>query len=153
MSTWWKLTFAPFLWISIEITEDSSALQVRARADLQSQLPGPRFTNGFFITIQIRWKVPFAFTSIPTQRSLQNFVHAVLSWHLKNFVTIRWPGIELLEGEVSIEFELPAKNGYWNGLCYNQKIFEANKHKQAKYFFYCSLFGLGVKQKLKIWQM
>ena len=74
--------------------------------------PGPRFTNGFSIAIQIRWKVRFTLISILIQWSLQNFVHgttAVLSWHVQKFVAIWWPATELQQGEVSIEFELRAK--------------------------------------------
>ena len=72
-----------------------------------------RFTNGFSIAIQIRWKFRFTLTSIMIQWSLQNFVHgttAVLSWHVQKFVAIRWPTTELWQVEVSIEFELRAKN-------------------------------------------
>ena len=75
--------------------------------------PGARFTNGFCITIQIRWKFRFTLTSILIQWTLQNFVHgtaAVLSWHVQKFVAIWWPATELWQGEVSIEFELRAKN-------------------------------------------
>ena len=36
---------------------------------------GPRFTNGFSIAIQIRWKCRFTLISILIQWSLQNFVH------------------------------------------------------------------------------
>ena len=74
---------------------------------------GPRFTNGFSIAIQIRWKFRFTLTSILIQWLLQNFVHgttAVLSWHVQNFVAIWWPATELWQGEISIEFELRAKN-------------------------------------------
>ena len=74
--------------------------------------PGPRFTNGFSIAIQIRWKFRFTLISILIQWSLQNFVHgttAVLSWHVQKFVAIWWPATELQQGEVSIEFELRAK--------------------------------------------
>ena len=73
---------------------------------------GPRFTNGFSIAIQIRWKFRFTLISILIQWSLQNFVHgttAVLSWHVQTFVAIWWPATELQQGEVSIEFELRAK--------------------------------------------
>ena len=75
--------------------------------------PGPRYTNGFSIGIQIRWKFRFALTSILIQWSLQNFVHgttAVLSWHVQKFVAIWWPRTELQQGKFSIEFELRAKN-------------------------------------------
>ena len=74
---------------------------------------GPRFTNGFSIAIQIRWKFRFTLTSTPLPWSLQNFVHgttAVLSWHVQKFVAIWWPATELWQGEVSIVFELRAKN-------------------------------------------
>ena len=74
---------------------------------------GPRFTNGFSIAIQIRWKFRFTLISILIQWSLQNFVHgttAVLSWHVQKFVAIWWSATELQQGEVSIEFELRAKN-------------------------------------------
>ena len=37
--------------------------------------PRARFTNGFSIAIQIRWKFRFTLTSTPLQWSLQNFVH------------------------------------------------------------------------------
>ena len=81
---------------------------------LQKQLskPGARFTNGFSIAIQIRWKFLFILTSIVIQWSLQNFVYGttdVLSWHLQTFVAIWWRATELWQGEVSIEFELRAK--------------------------------------------
>ena len=75
--------------------------------------PGPRFTNGFSIEIQIRWKFRFTLISIQIEWSLQNFVHgttAVLSWHVQKFVVIWWPATELQQGELSIEFELRAKN-------------------------------------------
>ena len=75
--------------------------------------PGPRFNNVFSIAIQIRWKLCFTLTSILIQWSLQNFVHgttAVLSWHVQKFVAIGWPVTELQQDEVSIEFELRAKN-------------------------------------------
>ena len=52
---------------------------------------GARFTNGFSIAIQIRWKFRFTITSILLQWSLQNFVHgttAVLSWHVQKIVAI-----------------------------------------------------------------
>ena len=74
---------------------------------------GSRFTNGFSIAIQIRWKFRFTLTSILIQWSLQNFAHgttAVLSWHVQKFVAIWWPATALWQGEVSIEFELRAKN-------------------------------------------
>ena len=74
--------------------------------------PGPRFTNGFSIAIQIRWKFRFTLISILIQWSLQNFVHgttAMLSWHVQKFVAIWWPATELQQGEVSIEFELRQK--------------------------------------------
>ena len=80
--------------------------------------PGARFTNGFSIAIQIRWEFRFALISILMQWSLQNFAHdttAVLSWHVQKFVAIWWPATELWQGEISIEFELRAKNRYWNG--------------------------------------
>ena len=75
--------------------------------------PGPRFNNGFSIAIQTRLKFRFTLTSILIQWLLHNFVHgttAVLSWHVQNFVAIWWPATELWQGEVSIEFELRAKN-------------------------------------------
>ena len=74
---------------------------------------GPRSTNVFSIAIQIQWKLHFALISIPIQWSLQNFVHgttAVLSWHVQKFVVMWWPVTELQQGEVSIKFELLAKN-------------------------------------------
>ena len=73
---------------------------------------GARFTNGFSITIQIRWKFRVTLSSILIQWSLQNFVHgttAVLSWHVQKFLAIWWPATELWQGEVSIEFELRTK--------------------------------------------
>ena len=73
---------------------------------------GPRFTNGFSIAIQIRWKFHFTLTSTLIPWSLQNFVHdttAVLSCHVRKFVSIWWPATELRQPEVSIEFELRAK--------------------------------------------
>ena len=81
--------------------------------EFPAQRPGPRFTNGFSIAIEIRWKLRFVLISIPIQWLLQNFVHdttAVLSWHVQKFVAIWWPVTELQQGEVSIEFELRAKN-------------------------------------------
>ena len=54
---------------------------------------GARFTNGFSIAIQIRWRFRFALTSILIQLSLQNCVHgttAVLSWHVQKVVAILW---------------------------------------------------------------
>ena len=76
-------------------------------------LTGPRFTNGFSIAIQIRWKFRFTLTSTLIPWSLQNFVHgttAVLSWHVQKIVAIWWPATELWQGEVSIVFELRVKN-------------------------------------------
>ena len=78
-----------------------------------SDTSGARFTNGFSIAIHIRWKFRFTLTSILIQWSLQNFVHgttAVLSWHVQTFVAIWSSATELWQGEVSIEFELRAKN-------------------------------------------
>ena len=49
-------------------------------------IPGPRFTNGFSIAIQIRWKFRFTLISILIHWSLQNFVQgttAELSWHVQ----------------------------------------------------------------------
>ena len=43
------------------------------------------------------------------------FATAVLSWHVQKFVAIWWPVTELLQGAVSIEIELRAKNRCWNG--------------------------------------
>ena len=62
------------------------------------------------------WKFCFTLTLIPIQWSLKKTVHgttAVLSWHVQQFV-IWWPAMELQQGEVSIEFELWAKNRQWN---------------------------------------
>ena len=62
---------------------------------------GPRFTHGFSIAIEIRWKFRFTLLSILIQWSQQNFVHgttAVLSWHVKKFVSIWWPATELQQG-------------------------------------------------------
>ena len=73
---------------------------------------GPRFTNGFSIAIQIRWKFRLTLNSILIQWSLQNCVHgttAVLSWHVQKFVVICWPATELWQGQVFIEFELRGK--------------------------------------------
>ena len=59
---------------------------------------GPRFTDGSFLAIQIRWKFRFILTSALIQWWLQNFVHgttAVLSWHVQKFVAIWWPVAEL----------------------------------------------------------
>ena len=69
--------------------------------------------NGFSIAIQIRWKFRFSVISILIQWSLQNFVHgttAVLSWHVQKFVVIWWPATKLQHSEISVEFELRAKN-------------------------------------------
>ena len=91
---------------SRQITQNDLSITMGSR-------PGARFTNGFSIAIQIRWKFRFTPTSIMIQWSLQNFVHgttAVLSWHVQKFVAIRWPTTELWQVEVSIEFELRAKN-------------------------------------------
>ena len=87
--------------------------QLPTGKDIMGSSPGPRFTNGFSIAIQIRWKLRFALISIQIKWSLKNFVHgttAVLSWHVQKFVAIWWPVTELQQGEVSIEFELRAKN-------------------------------------------
>ena len=73
---------------------------------------GAKFTNVFSVAIQIQWNLRFTLTSIQTQQLLQNFVQetiAVLSWHMKKFVAIQWPLIELLQGKVSIKVELQAK--------------------------------------------
>ena len=75
--------------------------------------PGARFTNGFPIAIQIRWKFHFTLISIIIHWSLHDFVHgttAVLSWHVQKFVAIGWQAMELQRGDDSIEFELRAKN-------------------------------------------
>ena len=80
----------------------------------------PRFTNGFSIAIQIRWKFRFTLTSTLIPWSLQNFVHgttAVLSWHVQKVVAIWWPATESWQGEFSIVFELPAKNVSETGPC------------------------------------
>ena len=79
---------------------------------------GPVSLTVFSIAIQIRWIFRFTLTSILMQWSLQNVVHgttAVLSWHVQKIVAIWWPATELWQGEVSLEFELRAKNGSWNG--------------------------------------
>ena len=76
----------------------------------KSTKPGPRFTNGFSIAFQIRWR--FTVISSLIEWSLQNFVHgttAVLSWHVQKIVAIWRPATELQQDEVSIEFELQAK--------------------------------------------
>ena len=89
----------------------NSAITVSINA-LALTLSGPRFTNGFSIAIQIRWKFRFPLISILIQWSLQNFVNdttAVLSWHVQKFLAIWWPATELQQSEVSIEFELRAK--------------------------------------------
>ena len=93
----------------------------------------PRFTNGFSIAIQIRWKFRFTLISILIQWSLQHFVHgttAVLSWHVQKSVAICWPVTELQHGEVSIEFELRARlssNTFINvGSKFTKKPFKSN---------------------------
>ena len=46
---------------------------------------------GFPSQSKIRWKIRFTLTSIPRQRSLQNYVHdmtAVLSWHVQQFAVM-----------------------------------------------------------------
>ena len=86
---------------------------IGSRAAYEYRGPGPRFTNGFSIAIQIRWKFRFTLISILIQWSLQNFVHgttAVPSGHVQKSVAIWRPARELQQGEVSIEFELRAKN-------------------------------------------
>ena len=73
---------------------------------------GAHFTNVFSITIQMRWKIHFAFTSILTMWSLQIFAHdmtAMLSWHVQKFVAIWCTVIELQWDEIPIEFETWAK--------------------------------------------
>ena len=73
---------------------------------------GDRFTNGFFIAIQIRWKFRITLTSILVQWSQQNFVlgtTTLLSWHMQKFVAIWWPATDLRQGEFSIESESRAK--------------------------------------------
>ena len=67
---------------------------------------GSRFTNGFSIAIQIRWKFRFTLTSNLKQFSLQNFVHGNT---VCKFVAIWWPATELKQDEFSVEFELRAK--------------------------------------------
>ena len=57
--------------------------------------PGGRFTNGFSIAIQIRWKFRFTPTSIVIPWSLQIFVHGttvVLSWHVMCKNLLRFDG-------------------------------------------------------------
>ena len=69
----------------------------------------PRFTNGFSIAFQIRWKFRFTLISSLIKWSLQNVEHgttAVLSWHVQKFVVIWWPATELQHDEVSIEFQM-----------------------------------------------
>ena len=82
----------------------------------QSEFWGP-FHKRFSIAIHIQWKFSFVLAWILTKWSLQNPVHdmtAVLSWHVQKFIAIWWPAIELQQGEVSLEFELRAKNCWWN---------------------------------------
>ena len=78
---------------------------------------GAHSTNVFSIAIQIQWKFSFTRASILTKWALQNSVHdmtAVLSWQVQKFIAIWRPAIELQQGEVSLEFELRAKNCWWN---------------------------------------
>ena len=95
-------------------------MKLEKLAHFQSELtflvkwsPGPRFTNGFSIAIQIRWNFRLTVTLILIQWPLQNCVHgttAVLSWHVQKFVAIWRTGAELQQGEVSMELELRSKN-------------------------------------------
>ena len=71
--------------------------------------PRPRLTNGFSIAIQIWLKFCFILTLILIRWPLQSFVH-VLTWHVENFVAIWSQATELQRDEISIEFELRAKN-------------------------------------------
>ena len=75
---------------------------------LNYRIPGPRFTNVFFIAIQIRWKFRFTLTSTLIPWSLQNCVHGTTA--VQKCFAIWWPATELWQGEVSIVFALWAKN-------------------------------------------
>ena len=113
-----------------------------------STRPGPRFTNGFSIAIQTRWKFRSTLTSILIQWSLQNFVHgttAVLSWHVQIFVAIWWPATELWQGEVSIEFELRAKTVSETGPMAETKQTAFHLHWKRQKSFYvhmCVCFSI-----------
>ena len=96
-------------WVCYACPNLSRAMEVKGAPD---SVPGPHFTNGFSIAIQIRWNLRFTLISILMQWSLQNLVHgttAVLSWHVQNSVAISWPLTELQQGDVSIKFELRTK--------------------------------------------
>ena len=106
---WWFKTLSRSLWRHCNVTSNEDDVCM----SWGCHVPGPRFTNGFSIAIQIRWKFRFTLISILIQWSLQNFVHgttAVLSWHVQKFVAIWWSATELQQGEVFIELELRAKN-------------------------------------------
>ena len=89
-----------------------------ANSKVMQLSPGFCFTNDFSIGMQIRWKFRFTLALILIQWSVQNFAHgttALLSLHVQKFIAIWWSAAELQRGEVSIEFELWAKNHYWDG--------------------------------------
>ena len=68
-----------------QYTWDCLAYQLAMFLGLYWEIPqqgtGPRFTNVFFIAIQIRWKFRFTLISILTQWSLQNCVHGTTAMH------------------------------------------------------------------------
>ena len=104
-------TVLSLTWVSLYRSDDIFIL--RQPHGVGSIKLGPISLNGFSIVIQIWWKFRSTLTSILIQWSLQNFVQgmtAVLSWHVQKFVAIWWPAMELQQGEVSIKFELRAKN-------------------------------------------
>ena len=83
---------------------------------------GPRsdhFTNNIFLVIQIRWNIILAVIQSLDCKSLQFVAHGtttLLSWHVQNLVGNFVSEFELRQNEISIEFELQAKNRSWNGL-------------------------------------
>ena len=125
---WHGLTLIP-AWISNHIYHDMWGDNTYPFSKFNSTghvfiYTGSRFSNGFSIAIQIRWKFCFTLISILIQWSLQNFVYgttAVLSWHVQKFVAVWSPTTELQLGEVSIEFE------HWQMVPFLSYIYDCNR--------------------------
>ena len=79
----------------------------------------PLHRRFFFFRIQLRH---FALIQMLIKWSQQNFAHATtaqLSWHMQKFVVMEWPGMSLLQHEISIDFLPLSEIWWWNGsLCW-----------------------------------
>ena len=116
--------------------------------------PGARFTNGFSITIKIRWKFCFTLTPILTQWSLQNFVHgttAVLSWHVMCKHLLRSDGQQRSYGKAKLPSNLNCRQknvsetGPWSAHVIDPYGLAADPHGWA---MGSQLGGVGIKKKL-----